>query len=100
MNIVVKMYSANQETYKKYYKDAVKRAYKKQKIDIDENNIKLEIDNLDGDTIQSQRSVEKHTRTISVYEDNNLRFIIGFSNTNFDTDKQKEVEENGGKYVY
>src|SRR5574344_1471798 len=57
------------KTIKKYYKDAVKRAYKKQKIDIDENNIKLEIDNLDGDTIQSQRSVEKHTRTISVYED-------------------------------
>lgn len=100
MNITAKIYNCNYETYKKVYKDAIKRAYAKDGIDINENSINIEIVNLDGDTIQAQRSQKVHTRTISVYESNNLKYIIGFSNTNYDEDKKLEVEKFGGKYVY
>lgn len=100
MNITVKIYSCNYETYSKVYRDAVKRAYAKDNVYIDVNAIKVEVIQLDGDTIQAQRSQTVHTRTISVFENEKLKYIIGFSNTNYDEDKRLEVETNGGKYVY
>ena len=100
MKIVAKIFNCNYETYKKFYKDAVAKAYKKDDIEIDPENIIIEVENLPGDTVQAQRSVEKHSRTISVLEDDKLKYIIGFSNTNYDEDKKKEVDTVGGKYVY
>lgn len=100
MKIVAKMFNCNSETYKKFYKDAVQKAYKKDNIKIDPESIIVEIEKLPGATIQAQRSVEKHTRTISVFENDKLKYIIGFSNTNYDEDKKKEVETMGGKYIY
>lgn len=100
MKIKVKIFNCNYETYKKYYKDAIKRLYQKENKRINLEKIKVEIEELPGDTIQAQRSARKHSRTISIYENKKLKYIIGFSNTNFDEDKKKEVEEKGGKYVY
>ena len=100
MKIVAKIFNCNYETYKEFYKDAIERVYKRNKISINPEEIEVFIDELPGSTIQAQRSVTRHTRTISVYEDNKLKFIIGFSNTNYDKDKKKEVEKTGGKYVY
>lgn len=100
MEIVAKIFNCNYATYKKFYKDAIKRAYKKDNVDIDPGKIKVSIEELPGATIQAQRSVDKHNRTISVFENDKLKYIIGFSNTNFDEDKKKEVETVGGKYVY
>lgn len=100
MKIVAKIFNCNYETYKKFYKDAVKKAYKKDNIEIDTESIIVEIEELPGATVQSRRSVEKHSRTISVFEDDKLKYIIGFSNTNYDEDKKKEVDTVGGKYVY
>ena len=100
MRIVAKIFGCNYETYKKIYKDAIKRVYERNKISINPEEIEVVIDELPGATIQAQRSVTRHTRTISVYEDDELKYIIGFSNTNYDEDKKKEVEEIGGKYVY
>lgn len=97
MNIVAKIFNCNWNTYKKYYKDAIRRAYLKDGINIDANDIKVEIDELSGSTIQSMRSPSgRHTRTISVFENDKIKYIIAFSNTNYDEDKRLE----GGKYVY
>ena len=100
MKIVAKIFNCNYETYKKFYKDAIERAYKINKININSEEIEVLIDKLPGTTIRAQRSATRHNRTISVYEDGELKYIIGFSNTNYDEDKKKEVEEIGGKYVY
>lgn len=100
MKIVAKIFNCNYETYKKFYKTAIKKAYKKDNIEIDPESISVEIEELPGATVQAQRSVEKHSRTISVFEDDKLKYIIGFSNTNYDEDKKKEVDTVGGKYVY
>lgn len=100
MKIVAKIFNCNYETYKKFYKDAITRAYKKDNININPEEIIVVIDELPGVTIQSQRSVAKHTRTISVLENDKLKYIIGFSNTNFDEDKRKEITKFGGKYIY
>ena len=56
MEIVVKIFNCNYETYKKYYKDAIKRAFKKDGIDINPEDIRVVIDDLPGDTIQAQRA--------------------------------------------
>lgn len=97
MSIVAKIFNCNWNTYKKYYKDAIKRAYLKDGVNIDVNDIKVEIDELEGSTIQAMRSPSgRHTRTISVFEDDKIKYIIAFSNTNYDEDKRLE----GGKYVY
>ena len=100
MKIVAKIFDCNYETYKKFYKDAIKRVYKRNKTNINPEEIEVLIDKLPGTTIQAQRSVTRHTRTISVYENDELKYIIGFSNTNYDEDKKKEVEKTSGKYVY
>lgn len=100
MKIIAKTYSCNYETYKLIYKDAIKKAYLMNKKDVSVESIQLETIQLEGENIYGQRSNVNHSRTISVYEDEKLKFIIGFSNTNFDEDKKKEVEIYGGKYVY
>ena len=84
MRIVAKIFGCNYETYKKIYKDAIKRVYERNKISINPEEIEVVIDELPGATIQAQRSVTRHTRTISVYEDDELKYIIGFSHTNYD----------------
>ena len=89
MKIVVKIFNCNYETYKKYYKDAVKRAFKKDGIDVNPEDITVAIDELPGDTIQSQRAPSgRHSRTITVLVDDIPTYIIGFSNTGFDEDRK------------
>lgn len=101
MKIVAKIFSCNYETYKHYYKDAIARAFEKDNIRIDVNSIIVEIEELPGDTIQSQRAPSgKHSRTITVLVDNNPTYIIGFSNTGFDDDRKKECESGGKYYNY
>lgn len=100
MRIIVKTYSCNYETYKNIYKDAVKRAYLVDNIDINIDEAVLEKVDLPGINIYAQRSYAQHSRTLSVFENEKLKYIIGFSNTNFDEDKLKEVQEQGGKYEY
>ncbi len=94
MQLKVKIYSCYELTYTKIYKDILKFLYAdKNYID----NAKLEIVDLSEggkNNIQSQRSKESYaTRTISIYEDDTLKHIVGISNTNYDYDKKKEFEE-------
>lgn len=90
MEIVVKVYSGYKETYKKFYKDAVKRAYAHDGVEIDPESIIYEIIYLEGNTVQGQRSKTESSRTISVYEDDLLKYIIGLPNTGYDDDKLLE----------
>lgn len=100
MRIIAKIFDCDWETYKKIYVKAIELLYKEQKKDIDEKDIKVEIEELQGINIYAKRSNTKHSRTISIYEDNKLKYIIGLSNTNYDEDKQLEKLKYGGKYVY
>ena len=90
MQIKAKIYSCYSLTYSRIYQDVIKRIYK----DIDINDITLEVEDISQDgilNIQSQRSLSSYTtRTIRIYEDNNLRHIVGVSNTNYDYDKNAE----------
>lgn len=99
MKIVARIFNANIETYKKIYIDAIKNAYKKDGVFINPNQIKLEIEEIPGTTtIHSQRSSDLHSRTIKVIENNQVRYIIGVSNTNYDEDTKKEKELQGEMY--
>ena len=101
MEIVVKIFNCNYETYKGFYKDAVNRAFKMDNIDINVDDIKVVIDELPGDTIQSQRAPSgRHSRTITVLVDNIPTYIIGFSNTGFDEDRKIESDKGIKPYVY
>ena len=101
MKIVVKIFNCNYETYKKYYKDAVKRAFKKDGIDVNPEDITVAIDELPGDTIQSQRAPSgRHSRTITVLVDDIPTYIIGFSNTGFDEDRKVEADKGIKPYIY
>lgn len=101
MEIKAKMFSSNWETYKKFYKDVIKRAYQKDGVNISLDNIQVELEYIDGDTIQAQRAPSsRHSRTISVYEDNKIKYIIGLSNTGYDEDRKKEHMNGGKTYNY
>lgn len=101
MKIVVKIFNCNYETYKKYYKDAVKRVFKKDGIDVNPEDITVAIDELPGDTIQSQRAPSgRHSRTITVLVDDVPTYIIGFSNTGFDEDRKVEADKGIKPYKY
>lgn len=52
MDILVKMYSCNWETYKKHYKKATVLAFAQDGIKIDRNDIRYELIEILGDTIQ------------------------------------------------
>jgi len=100
-NIVAKIFSSNWETYREFYQDAVILAYAKDSIKVDRDSISYKLVRLEGGTIQSQRAPSSiHSRTISVYENDNLKYIIGISNTGYDEDKRMEVISQGGKYRY
>lgn len=93
MKIVAKIFSSNWETYKKFYKRAVILAYKDVGIKISAQDIDSELEVIPGDTIQRQRHCStRHSRTIRVYEDGVVRFVIAVSNTNYDEDKRIEAE--------
>lgn len=101
MDILVKIFECNWQTYKKVYKDIVVRALKADNKQTDDINISVELIKLDGNTIQSQRRPNgPHTRKIDIYVDGRLKYIVGLSNTGFDEDKRIEAEKTGGKYVY
>lgn len=100
-NIVAHIYSSNWETYKEFYQEAIVLAYAKDGITINRQDITHRLIVLPGRTIQSQRSPGSlHSRTISVYENNHIKYIIGVSNTGYDEDKRLEVLNAGGKYSY
>ena len=101
MEIIARIFNCNYETYKLFYKDAIKKAFSKDKVNINENDIKIQIDNLPGDTIQAQRSPSgRHSRTITVITDGVPKYIIGFSNTGYDEDRKKESDNGGRQYIY
>lgn len=101
MDILVKMYSSNWETYKKYYKKATVLAFAQDGIEISKNDIRHELIEIPGDTIQKQRhGSTKHSRTMRVYHNGVIRYVIGLSNTNYDEDKRIEAENTGAKYKY
>lgn len=90
MKIVARVYSGYKETYKKIYKDVVERAYKHNNIAINSNDILYQVISLDGKTVQSQRSKKESSRTITIIEDDIIKYIVGLSNTGYDDDKLKE----------
>lgn len=45
MEIVAKIFNCNYATYKKFYKDAIKRAYKKDNVDIDPTKLRFRLKN-------------------------------------------------------
>ena len=101
MEIVAKIFNCNYQTYKLFYKDAIKSAFKKDNIEINPDDIKVIIDELPGDTIQAQRAPSgRHSRTITVFVNNIPKYIIGFSNTGFDEDRKIESDSGGRSYNY
>ncbi len=101
MDVLVKIFECNWQTYKKVYVDVVERALKADGIEVKDVKIAVELIKLDGDTIQSQRRPNgPHARKIDIYIDGRLKYIVGLSNTGFDEDKRIEAEATGGKYTY
>ncbi len=100
-NIIAHIFSSNWETYKEFYKDAIVLAYAKDNIKVNKQEISHRLIVVAGDSIQAQRAPSSiHSRTISVYENEDIKYIIGISNTGYDEDKRQEVENTGGKYKY
>lgn len=105
MEVKVKIYSCYELTYTPIYKKVLSKLYNGQ---IDVNSVILEVEDISMNGkeklgIQSQRSLSKYvTRTMRVYEDDCLAHIVGFSNTNYDLDKQHETKLGLSKkpYVY
>ena len=106
MKVKVKIYSCYELTYRKIYREVVKKLYGKN-IDID--SVVLEVEDVSKDakgrllSLRCQRSSNKYVpRIIRIYEDNKLVHIVGMSNTNFDLDKKNEYEKGlvEKKYVY
>lgn len=100
MKLTLETYSCNYETYNKwYFEDIADRIYKKhnsKNIGYDTKVIKL-----DGKNIQSQRSPSGiWSRSIFVYLDDKLTYIIALSNTNYDEDKLVECNKIGKKSTY
>lgn len=94
MKVIAKIFSCNWETYKDFYKRAVQLAYKENGTFVSYQDISYELEIIPGDTIQKQRNPKtRHSRTIRVYEDGIIRFVIAVSNTNYDKDKKKETDE-------
>lgn len=95
------IFTSNWETYKSFYKDAIILAYSKDGENVLAEHIGLKLIKLPGETIQSQRAPSsEHSRTICVYENDVIKYIIGISNTGYDDDKRLEVQTRGGKYKY
>mgnify|MGYP004446691869 CR=1 FL=1 len=93
MDILVKMYSSNWETYKKHYKKAAILALAKDGYKVSASDIRHELIEIPGDTVQKQRhGSTEHSRTMRVYVDGRIKYVIGLSNTNFDEDKRLEAE--------
>ena len=100
MSITVKVFSGYKETYKKHYEDAVKLAYLKDGIEIDSKDLNYEIEYLEGNGIASQRRNAKSSRTITVIENNEIKYLIGLSNTGFDDDILLERQAQNKQYKY
>ena len=101
MDIEVKIYSCNWLTYRKVYKRAVALAFAKDGIAVNKADIRHTLVRIPGATIQQQRHAStEHSRTLRVYVDGTVRYVIALSNTNFDEDKRAEAEANNGKYRY
>ncbi|MBQ8902153.1 MAG: HNH endonuclease [Bacilli bacterium] len=93
MEIIAKVYSGYKETYKRIYKDVVERVYKLNGININKDEIIYEVEVLEGDTVQSQRSKRVSSRTITILENGKIKYIVGLSNTGYDDDKLLENPE-------
>jgi len=101
MEILAKIYSSNWLTYQKFYKKAIILAFAKDGIDVSQCEFHYELIHIEGNTIQKQRhGSTPHSRTIRVYADGQIAYVIGVTNTNFDEDKRSEAESKGAKYVY
>lgn len=94
-NIIVKMYGCNKITYGIIVEDILYKLYKDKVdysiiiVDLSENNTK---------SIQSQKSPRgPHSRTIEIWENNKIRYLVGVSNTNYDLDIIEERKKTGRK---
>lgn len=102
--IIAKIFSCNRHTYEQFYLKAVKKAYEKDGIKINEDDVSLVIVDLSEGgkrQIQSQRAPSgPHSRTIEVKEDGKVKYLIGVSNTNHDEDVRLERLHTSRKNVY
>lgn len=100
MVVDVHIYDCYQYTYRKCYRDVVERCLLYNGIKLTSKDIvNIVIDVVitskgSKDNIQAKRM--NCSRIMRIYIDGNLRFLVGFSNTNYDEDKRLE----GGKYEY
>lgn len=98
--IKVKVFSGYKETYKKIYKDVVKKVYELNHKQIFSENIEYEVVEIPGVNVYAQRSNSLSSRTISIFENDKLKYIVGLSNTGYDEDKLLEAQKNNEKYDY
>lgn len=97
MSIKVEIYSCYEKTYKPIINNVLSLLYCRQ---FSECDYVLEIkDTSDGGrkNIQAQRRVNNNSiykgRIISVFENNQLKHIVGVSNTNYDEDREYEFRQ-------
>ena len=80
MDVLVKFYSSNYETYKSHYKQAAKLALAMDNIFIEDDKIRYELIYIPGDTIQKQRhGSTEHSRTMRVYVNKRIRYEVNFT---------------------
>lgn len=100
MEITIKGFACNWESHKRYFKNILKKIAKLENIKLSDNRIIYKQIYLNGDTIQAQRSQKEWSRCLYIYFDDDLKYIIAMSNTNYDEDKQIECNQLGGKSTY
>lgn len=91
MKTIVKIYSCYWETYSPLVNDILNDLVRTTGFSYDQENLVIERIQLDGETIAGQRN--KNSRSILIYTDDELRYIIAMSNTNYDEDKLLEANK-------
>ena len=100
MIVDVYIYDCYQYTYEKYYQDVVERCLQYNGLKLSSKDIVNRVIDViqtvkgSKDNIQAKRKY--CSRSMRIYIDGKLRFLVGLSNTNYDEDKRLE----GGKYEY
>ena len=92
--IKAEIYSCNKDTYSPICYEVISLAFLKLNRSIKREDIEINIIDLSENgtkEIQQQRNPNgDHARVIKVYEDNEMVFLIGLSNTNYDEDIRLE----------
>jgi hypothetical protein len=92
--IKARIYSCNKFTYSPISFEIARMAMLKIGKIINKSDFEIEIKDLSENgskTIQQQKyPAGEHSRTIEIYEDEKIQFVIGLSNTNYDEDMRIE----------